>query len=304
MIEYKLEGENTFKKLVSLLDNNNFVEKTKKALKKFPNLSEEDELYIISMITSLAIKGTIPEDYYKDIIIKTDYSVPDSGRECVLADQNKENGKYVCTLYLSNYKKLNSGDFVDFYISLVTFGHELYHCRQQLNADNRVLDIPTLLYCLERLLKDKVDDFYKDFYRNLYFETEADAAGVIVADTFCDIFKLKEKYGVSNNKKEDYISIFRPNFNNFKDSDYRRKYIKTLIRIVENNNLVDLEILSRYPMLRFIFDSDGKLQSESHFEKLIDAPSSDETKEERKKLCELLIDVSKEVNKKNTKFSL
>lgn len=304
MIEFKLDSEEKIRKLVNLLDDVKLTNRTQEALKNLNNLSTDDELFIVSMIISLAIKRTIPEDYYKDIIIKTDYSVPDSGRECVLADQNKENGKYVCTLYLPNYKKLNSGDFVDFYISLVTFGHELYHCRQQLNADNRVLDIPTLLYCLERLLKDKVDDFYKDFYRNLYFETEADAAGIIVADTFCDIFKLKEKYGVSNNKKEDYISIFRPNFNNFKHSDYRRKYIKTLIRIIENNNLIDLEILSRYPMLRFIFDSDGKLQSESHFEKLIDVPSSDETKEERKKLCELLIDVSKEVNKKNTKFSL
>lgn len=304
MLEFKLDSEEKIKKLVNLLDDVKLTNRTQESLKNLNDLSAEDELFIVSMIISLAIKRTIPEDYYKDIIIKTDYSVPDSDRECVLADQNKENGKYVCTLYLPNYKKMNSGDFVDFYISLVTFGHELYHCRQQLNADNRVLDIPTLLYCLERLLKDKVDDFYKDFYRNLYFETEADAAGVIVADNFCDIFKLKEKYGVSNNKKEDYISVFRPNFINFKDSDYRRKYIKTLIRIIENNNLIDLEILSRYPMIRFIFDSDGKLQSESYFEKLIDSPSSDETKEERKKLCELLIDVSKEINKKNTKFSL
>ena len=127
MIEFKIDSEEKVRKLINLLDNDKLTNKTKDALNNLNNLSTDDELFIVSMVVSLAIKGTIPEKYYKDIIIKADYSEPDSDRESVLADQNKENGKYVCTLYLPNYKKMNSGDFVDFYISLVTFGHELYH---------------------------------------------------------------------------------------------------------------------------------------------------------------------------------
>lgn len=301
MIEFKIDSEEKVRKLINLLDNDKLTNKTKEALNNLNNLSTDDELFIVSMIVSLAIKGTIPEDYYKDIIIKADYSEPDSDRECVFGEQNKENGKYVSTLYLHNYEEMKSGDIIGFYRSLVTFGHELYHCRQQLNSENRVLDIPTLLYCLELVLKDKVEHYYEDFYERLYFETEAEAAGFIVANEFCDTFKLSEKYDILDKIKQGYLSIVRPNFNNFKDSNYREKYIKTLIRKIEDYKLIDLEILSKYPMLRFIFDSDGKLQSESHFEKLIDVSSGNEAKEEREKLCKLLIDISKDFNKTSTK---
>lgn len=301
MIEFKIDSEEKVRKLINLLDNDKLTNKTKEALNNLNNLSTDDELFIISMITSLAIKGTIPEDYYKDIIIKADYSEPDSDRECVLGEQSKENGKYVSTLYLHNYEEMKSGDIIGFYRSLVTFGHELYHSRQQLNSENRVLDIPTLLYCLELVLKDKVEHYYEDFYERLYFETEAEAAGFILANNFCDRFNLNEKYDVLDKIKQGYLSIVRPNFNNFKDSNYREKYIKTLIRKIEDYKLIDLEILSKYPMLRFIFDSDGKLQSETHFEKLIDVSSGNERDEEREKLCRLLIDISKDFNKTSTK---
>lgn len=300
MIEFKLDSEEKVRKLINLLDNDKLTKKTQDALNNLNNLSTDDELFIISMIVSLAIKGTIPEDYYKDIIIKADYSEPSSDRKCVFGDQGKENGKYVSTLYLHNYEEMKSGDIIGFYRSLVTFGHELYHCRQQLNSDNRVLNIPTLLYCLEHILKDKTPNFYKDFYERLYFETEAEAAGFILANNFCDRFNLNEKYDILDKIKQGYLSIVRPNFNNFKDSNYREKYIKTLIRKIEDDNLIDLEILSKYPMLRFIFDNDGKLQSEIHFEKLVDLQIN-ETKEEREKLCRLLIDISKDIHKSGIK---
>jgi len=65
MLEFKLDSEEKIKKLVNLLDDVKLTNRTQEALKNLNDLSAEDELFIVSMIISLAIK-----ELFQKIIIK------------------------------------------------------------------------------------------------------------------------------------------------------------------------------------------------------------------------------------------
>ena len=280
-----IDNPDKIKKLTEYVENPDFIKVTKKAFSNISQMTEDDEMFIVSMAIGYAIKRLIPENKYKYLIIKigTEHS-----NNSVLGTQYKENKKYINNYHLSNLESLKSGKVEKIVQGLITFGHELYHTRQQIDSEKENITFDSFMYSIEQLLHDNIPDFYKREYKNLYFETTAQAMGIIIATEFI------ERYGSLQPEKKQAVcklllSSTKPDYKNFDDEEYLKNYIRRLLKKIRDyKEFFKKDCFIKYPILKYLIQSNGELETPERLQELIDNTYMMEDNSVNKKRLQLL----------------
>ena len=262
-----IDNPDKIKKITEYVENPDFIKATKKAFSNISQMTEDDEMFIVSMAIGYAIKRLIPENKYKYLIIKIGTNYDDSN---TLGFQYKEGKKYVTEFPLKNLHLIKSGQIDEIVKGLITFGHELYHTRQQIDSEKENITFDSFMYSIEQLLHDNIPDFYKREYKNLYLETTAEAMGVITTTEFI------ERYGsLQPDKKQALcrllLSSTKPDYKNFGDEEYLKNYIRRILKKIRDyKEFFKKDCFIKYPILKYLIQSNGELETPERLQELID----------------------------------
>ena len=295
MIETQIVGKQQIEKLIEDVKNNEkLIKEILKMMAEGKQISENQQLAIKYSMIAYVVSSAIPKEYFDRIIIKIKKHDVNDGNQ--LGCFKKEDKKY-CVTY-------NSFDFsfkenVNLsLISLSTFGHEIRHIRQIINAENGVLDIVTLMFSLEEILHRYLDNYYSENYSKLFMEVEADLCGNIYTKGYFEKYGKKESF---LEKFVEYMSdLYKPEWRNYKDYEYIKNHVKDMILLINDNPSVSSQVyMSNLKTLIHVMDGNGKIYSPEHFEKeLINNDFTNDSSNylfSKKAFYELLKDISNDL---------
>lgn len=296
-LNISLNSKEEINKLIELLDNPYCKEYIKRKLNDIKNIDEEDAAIISRLAFAYAIKKIIPENKYKDIVIEKGITTEEN--VTLFGESRKENGKYINRYYEVVQKCIASKDIFFFCRALSTFAHELYHTKQRLDAENDVIDLNTLLYCLENVVGFGIKGKYKEDYKKLFFELKAEIVGARTAVEFINEYSTLKKANV-----DDYVELWakrkNPDYEDFFNINSLKEYIIELLKNIKEHNLITKDTIKEYPVLRFFFREDSKFQTPEYFETMSNYTSIIEDKKERENkifFCRIMKEVAEQVQK-------
>jgi hypothetical protein len=253
------------------------------------------------MAISYALKKIIPEKKYKKLVIDIDKEVSDNKN--LLGNQYKENNKYVCTFTTNNTELLGTKDVYDIIDNLATYGHELYHTKQQIDASEEKITLESFMYSLERVLQRNLPEFYKREYDNLFFEIEADVVGITTALEFLEVTGRIDKVQLVK-LKEYILKHLRPNYKNIEDDEYLKNHIRKLLKKLRDYiEFFNKDFFIEYPILKYLVDRNGELESPERLQELIDNTMyirNNEDSKQRLRLLKILKELSIERKKSSS----
>lgn len=294
----RIDNPETIKKLSEFIDNEKALKVTNKLLSNMKDLSQEDKKFITYMAISHALKKIIPEKKYKKIVIEIDKE--ENNNKNLLGTQSKEDNKFICSFTTNNIELLESKDVYDIIEYLTTYGHELYHTKQQIASQEEKITLESFMYSLERTLQKNIPEFYKREYNNLFFEIEADVIGVTTALEFLEVTGRIDK--VQLPKIREYIlRNIRPDYKKLEDDGYLKSYIRKLLKKLRDYiEFFNKDFFIEYPILKYLVEKDGELESPERLQELIDNTylmNNSNDNKQRLKLLKILKELS--IERKN-----
>ena len=297
----RIDNPESIKKLSEFINDEKALKVTNKVLSDTKNLKEDDKRFITYMAISYALKKIIPEKKYKKLVIDIDKEVSDNKN--LLGNQYKENNKYVCTFTTNNTELLGTKDVYDIIDNLATYGHELYHTKQQIDASEEKITLESFMYSLERVLQRNLPEFYKREYDNLFFEIEADVVGITTALEFLEVTGRIDKVQLVK-LKEYILKHLRPNYKNIEDDEYLKNHIKKLLKKLRDYiEFFNKDFFIEYPILKYLVDRNGELESPERLQELIDNTMyirNNEDSKQRLRLLKILKELSIERKKSSS----
>ena len=297
----RIDNPESIKKLSEFINDEKALKVTNKVLSDTKNLKEDDKRFITYMAISYALKKIIPEKKYKKLVIDIDKEVSD--HKNLLGNQYKENNKYVCTFTTNNTELLGTKDVYDIIDNLATYGHELYHTKQQIDASEEKITLESFMYSLERVLQRNLPEFYKREYDNLFFEIEADVVGITTALEFLEVTGRIDKVQLVK-LKEYILKHLRPNYKNIEDDEYLKNHIKKLLKKLRDYiEFFNKDFFIEYPILKYLVDRNGELESPERLQELIDNTMyirNNEDSKQRLRLLKILKELSIERKKSSS----
>ena len=297
----RIDNPESIKKLSEFINDEKALKVTNKVLSDTKNLKEDDKRFITYMAISYALKKIIPEKKYKKLVIDIDKEVSDNKN--LLGNQYKENNKYVCTFTTNNTELLGTKDVYDIIDNLATYGHELYHTKQQIDASEEKITLESFMYSLERVLQRNLPEFYKREYDNLFFEIEADVVGITTALEFLEVTGRIDKVQLVK-LKEYILKHLRPNYKNIEDDEYLKNHIRKLLKKLRDYiEFFNKDFFIEYPILKYLVDRNGELESPERLQELIDNTMyirNNEDSKQRLRLLKILKELSIERKKSSS----
>ena len=297
----RIDNPESIKKLSEFINDEKALKVTNKVLSDTKNLKEDDKRFITYMAISYALKKIIPEKKYKKLVIDIDKEVSD--HKNLLGNQYKENNKYVCTFTTNNTELLGTKDVYDIIDNLATYGHELYHTKQQIDASEEKITLESFMYSLERVLQRNLPEFYKREYDNLFFEIEADVVGITTALEFLEVTGRIDKVQLVK-LKEYILKHLRPNYKNIEDDEYLKNHIRKLLKKLRDYiEFFNKDFFIEYPILKYLVDRNGELESPERLQELIDNTMyirNNEDSKQRLRLLKILKELSIERKKSSS----
>lgn len=297
----RIDNPESIKKLSEFINDEKALKVTNKVLSDTKKLKEDDKRFITYMAISYALKKIIPEKKYKKLVIDIDKEVSDNKN--LLGNQYKENNKYVCTFTTNNTELLGTKDVYDIIDNLATYGHELYHTKQQIDASEEKITLESFMYSLERVLQRNLPEFYKREYDNLFFEIEADVVGITTALEFLEVTGRIDKVQLVK-LKEYILKHLRPNYKNIEDDEYLKNHIRKLLKKLRDYiEFFNKDFFIEYPILKYLVDRNGELESPERLQELIDNTMyirNNEDSKQRLRLLKILKELSIERKKSSS----
>lgn len=297
----KIDNPETIKKLSEFVNGKKALKVTNKLISNIKDLSQDDEKFITYMAISYALKKIIPKTQYKNLVIEIDAYEKDNKN--LLGSQTKENNKFICTFTTNNTELLESNDVYDIIEYFTTYGHELYHTKQQLDASEEKITLESFMYSLERVLQKNLPEFYKREYDNLFFEIEADVVGITTALEFLEVTGRIDKVQLVK-LKEYVLKHLRPNYKNIEDDEYLKNHIRKLLKKLRDYiEFFNKDFFIEYPILKYLVDRNGELESPERLQELIDNTMyirNNEDIKQRLRLLKILKELSIERKKSSS----